>query len=1502
MDSPQSLVGKVIKGYELREEIGTGGFGAVYRAEQPSVGREVAVKIILPEYANNPAFIRRFETEAQLVARLEHLHIVPLYDYWREPNGAYLVMRFLRGGSARDMLKAHGAWEVHDVSRLLDQITSALAVAHRNQVIHRDLKPDNVLLDEVGNFFLADFGIAKDMSSGSNYKTGPVIGSPAYFSPEQIRALPITTHTDIYSLGICLYELLAAQHPFTGTKAHGMVFKHLTEPLPHIREIRPGLPEAVNMVIQRATAKNPDDRFSDILGLASAFRQAIGVHRSSFSDDTDTIVIDPKPIRTQTTPAMGTSVPEPENPYKGLRPFKEADTDDFFGRDTLVNTLVERLRHERWLTVIGPSGSGKSSAVYAGLIPALRRGTLPGSDHWFYVTIHPGIDPLGELENALLRIAVNPPSSLMKQLEESERGLLRVLKRTLPDDHSELVMMIDQFEELFTLVDDEALRLHFMRSLLTAVNEPRSRLRVVLTLRADFYDRPLLYPEFGDYVRRSTEVVLPMNRRELEEAILRPAERMGLIVEPQLVAAIIRDVGVGTGVLPQLQYALTELYERRDGRVLTLEAYREIGGVSGALARRAEELYTVLWEPTKSAAEQVFLRLVTLGEGTEDTRRRVLRAELLSMEAQQTNQAVSYVLDQFGKYRLLTFNNDPQTREPTVEIAHEALIREWTRLRDWLENSRVDLRFQRQIAAAAQDWQENNQDPSYLARGTRLAQLREWSENTRLQLSELERDYIDASIAADRARQAAEAQRIAREEELEARSQGRLQAIVIVTTVAAGIGILLAGLAFNQTRIANENANERGTAVAVADEQRITAERNAEEAQSLALAAAAQQAFTEGNNDLAVSLARESVQITDPPTQAQRVLAQIGYAPGTRQRFTGHTNFVLDAVFSPEGTHIVSASADSTLRLWDIASGESVQVFRGHSAAVNGVDISADGTRIVSVGADRTVRVWQISTGEQLNMLETTASVLTVRFALDSDHVLLGDTEGTIYLWDLQSSTFDTIYSGHRGQVWEIDYSPTGRVIASASSDGTVRLWNATAGNELRRLSGHEGRVLSVTFNPGGQTVVAGGDDQIIRLWDTRFGQNIRQFFGHTGVITSVGFSPDGQQIISGSEDQTIRLWDVNTASELLRLQGHTASVSAVHFNPGTQQVLSASRDNTLRLWDLQSGAELQRFVWDDSDLVDVRSSSGFALVGVAGTGLELWEFNSGSVTSTIAPANRDMQRLTAISLSPNDRLAATGSRDGALTVWDLNSGLELLRIMGHDSTVTAVAFTPNNREVISTSIGGRIVRADAGTGEIFYRQVIPVPQVNAMRMIPNSNQLLLATNTGQILTLDPQDATITKVIGSHDGAVTSLFVSPDGTQAVSGGADRSVRLWDLTATLPSEAQIVRLDGHEGHVTGVTLTEDERYILSVSEDGTLRIWDLALSDAIQVIRGHEGAIYSLALVPNTNTVLTIGADRTLRKWQILDLPTLQTWIADNRYGEELTCLQREQYRIPPYCD
>ncbi len=501
------------------------------------------------------------------------------------------------------------------------------------------------------------------------------------------------------------------------------------------------------------------------------------------------------------------------NPYKGLRAFQQTDAHLFFGRDNLTQRLLDRMMESgeasRFLAVVGPSGSGKSSVVRAGMIPALKQGHVSSSENWFIADMIPGPRPMDELEVALTRVAARPSVDTMAQLARDDHGLHRVAGMLLPDN-GELLLVIDQFEEVFILSHDDERRKHFLALLCEAVKHPRSRMRVVITLRADFYDRPLMYPAFAELMRTRMETVLPLTPEELEQAICRPAERVGMTVEPGLVAAMVVEVTEQPGSLPLMQYTLTELFERRQARTLTLATYNAMGGVLGTLTRRADEIYDGLSEPEQEASRQLFLRLVTLGESTEDLRRRVSRSELAKMDID--SRMLDELIHKFADYRLLTMDHDPVTQEAVVEVAHEALIREWGRLRTWLDENRDDIRLQRLLAAATQQWRTMNNDVSCLLSGTRLAQFVEWAQVTTVALTTEERAYLDASI----------------EEQLRQRARRRFvrRLALTITTLSAILMMGLMLLAFDREGSAQEaRATSDAYAMAAFEQQQVAIRR-----------------------------------------------------------------------------------------------------------------------------------------------------------------------------------------------------------------------------------------------------------------------------------------------------------------------------------------------------------------------------------------------------------------------------------------------------------------------------------------------------------------------------------------------------------------------------------------------------------------------------------------------------------------------------------------------------
>lgn len=1455
--------GQTLKGYELRQLIGQGGFGVVYRAYQPVIDREVALKIILPRYANNPTFIRRFETEARLIAKLDHIHIVPLYDYWREPDIACLVMRWLRGGSLHALLESRGALEVPVVGRLLEQIASALATAHRNGVVHRDLKPANILLDEEANAYLADFGIAKILSPDTpTVVDDDRYGSPDYVSPEQVTGQPISPLTDIYSLGVVLYTMLTGKKPFSDPSTTTVIRKHLYESLPPLQAERPDLPHALNVVIWRATSKQPEARYPDAMSMVSDFK------RITLSQETSSRIL--ANLAAPTTPArvlsqlpqqtIDLNVPsDPQNPYKGLRAFEEEDAADFFGRSAAVERLVKRLSEtrveRRFLAVVGPSGSGKSSVVKAGLIPALRQGVLFGSENWLVVEMVPGAEPFAALEAALLKIAVNVPDRLAERLRAGGDGLLQIINHMLPDDVPELALVIDQFEELYTLVSDESTREAFLDSLARLVTAPGSRVRVIITLRADFYDRPLQHPEFAALMGEQTELILPMTLGEMERAIISPAERQYLRFEPGLVETIINDVSQQPGALPLLEYALTELFDRRDGFTLTSAAYAAVGGVSGALGRRAEEIYQQLDADDREIARQVFLRLVAVSAEGEATRRRVLQSELLTLSTDRPR--LQQVIAAFGQARLLTFDYEPVTRAPTVEIAHEALLRVWERLRDWLDDSREDLLVQRRLALAASAWDSSRRDASFLATGTQLAQYEHLMNNRALALNDSEIGYLQASLAARRRA----ARRI------------RLFIATLIVLTAAAVGLSLVAL-------------DR-EAAAVAERNRADMEANVSRSRELAMTALAGDVPA----DLALLLSLEALQTADTfearnsllltlQSQPQLALFLHGDAPirslalspdgrwlvtgdldhrlilwdaqtGTRlaQSQAGHTDRINAVAFNTDNTILASASSDGTLRLWKVAAGGAAlepqgEPLTGHADAVWTAAFSPDGRLLASGGADGDIRLWDARTGEAVGRPVKTgdATVYSLAFRPDGQMLVSAGDSSTIQRWTVNQNTLEASgepLSGHRNWVLAAAFTPDGQLLASSGADEQIMLWDVSAGQVLGQIdTGHADWVRSLAFSPAGDLLASASRDHTVRLWSLESGDMIGQpLAAHSGEVWSAAFRPDGQMLISGGGDGKVIFWNATNQQPFARVLGtHGDPVIAIAFSPDGRQLASAGGspsgqdvDDSIRLWDTATGAETRVLLGQRRYITDLKySPDGKRLASASGDQtIMLWNPATGqAIQGWDNPGGKPL----VLAFSPDGQMLVSGDENGAVAFWDGTTGQAVASALTvHGDEVLSLAFSPDGKRLASGSRDGTIILWDVTTRQ---------PR------------------------LEP--------LAAHTGAVASLAYSPDGRILASGSGDGAVMLRDAATLQPLGQPLVTGD----EVSSITFSPDGKTLASGSLDSTISLWDVATEQRLGLpFTGHTDWVTDVAFAPDGRTLASAGADRSVALWDV----SLNSW-------------------------
>ena len=1427
-DPELEIAGRSLRGFRLLEKVGEGAFGVVHRAVQPQVAREVAVKVVRPVLANDPEFIRRFEAEARLVARLEHPHIVPLYDYWREPDGAFLVMRFLRGGSLREAL-AGGPLPLDAALLVVEHVGAALASAHRQGVVHRDVKPGNILFDEERNAYLSDFGIARDVSTAlTPDRAAATTTSADYVSPEEIRGELPSARADVYSLGRVLAAMVGAQ-----------------------------LPGGVEEIVRRATAADPEERYPDASAMVAALADAA---RSG--------------VRAVAVPAGPA-----RNPYKGLRPFLEPDAPDFHGRESLVGRLAGRLRGDdpgtRLVALVGPSGSGKSSVVRAGLVPAVRA----GSPRVFVAEMTPGEDPFAELAAALVGLAsAAPPSGLAGRLEAQPESLAGLVAGLLPDEASELLLVVDQFEELFTVVADEARRTAFMAALRAAA-APGSRVRVVLTLRADVLDRPLAHAGFAEVLQAGTELVVPMGAGDLERAISGPARRAGVAVEPALLAELVSDTIGQPGALPLLQFALAELFDRRTDGTLTLAAYRELGGVGGGVARGAEAVFGALDAPGRELARQLFLRLVDPDAGMRGSRRRVLRSELDSLADDAAG--MERVVAAFAARRLLSFDRDPETREPTVEIAHDALLEAWDRPREWLEVAREDLRTQRRLASAARDWSDAGRDASFLLRGARLEQLERWREASDLALTPLERGFLAASLAERDRRRDEEAARRARERQLERRSLRRLRALAGVLAGAALVAVALTLFAFGQRADAER---ERRTAVARGFASAAVANLEVDAELSVLLAleavdhtrAADGSVLPEAEDALhrAVGASRIVLRVpgvggaldwspdgrlfaTEGPEESGLVDIRDATTGRSVRKFRGHDADVNLVAFSGDGTMLATSGDDGAVNVWNPDTGDRLQRFAGQGDQVWGLSFSRDGTLLAAAAwAEETVRIWDVRTGRPVRAVRSVPASFTTSFSPDGRRLAIPTFGQGAIVVDVRSG--DVVFElGREEVVSDVDWSPDGRWIATSTFDGTVSLWNARTGRFRTTLFGHRGEVVAADWSADSRRLATGSNDGTAKVWavDAAGARELLSISAQErGGGLWVAFSPDGRRLMTGDQGiSAVKVWDVSRTgpAEWANVPAAETPFGDVAFTADGREVVAANRNGSLAIWDASTGARKGTLPWadaPDAESTAIAAARGGAVAAAAGEAIRTWDLATRRPGFGMPSPGGALD----VAWSHDGRLLAMASGEGAARILD-RSGKEVatLRVAaGH--RVSAVVFSPDARQVATAGI--TIERPGSGTDAVSI--------------------------------WDWRRNRVVRTLRTTAGAVA---FSPDGTRVATAALFGPVRIWDAR----SGRTVERLVGHNGAVNDVAFAPDGSLVATASADGTVRLWDPATGRQALVLRGHGGAVSGLAFSPDGSRLASTGPEGVVRIWA-LDLDDLVT-IARRKLTRSMTGAECRQY-------
>jgi len=1460
---PRSARG--IPGYELRDEIGSGPLGVVHRAYQSSVGREVAVKTIQPLWANHPEFLRRFEVEAQLVARLEHPHIVPLYDYWRDPSGAYLVMRWMRGGTLEQRL-ADGALSVSQAEQLLSQLGPALASAHRSGVVHGDIKPTNVLFDEDGNAYLSDFGIATGLYGSADPHNLPA-GYP-------INGEAPCVQGDVGALGLLLYQCLsgveAPQTPVPGSILGEQPASLLPATIGEPDEI----PQQITDVLLRATAVDPDDRYAGVNEFMAAWESALGATDAEIDYD----------LRS-----------DARNPYKGLRPFDEPDADDFHGRERLIAQLADAVEADRLVTVIGPSGIGKSSVVKAGLIPTLRRGVVPGSDEWLITAMTPGRDPFGELAVALTRISVFPTVDLEETLRSGPLSLVDSARRLLPPD-TPLLLVIDQFEELFTLIDSEHDRSTFLDLLVETAAAQDGMIRIVLTMRADFMDRPLGYARFGDLFRKGVVLISTPSNTELRAIVEEPARAVGVRFEAGLVDRIVNDVEDQPGGLPLLEFSLSELFDQRDADLLTLSSYNEAGGVLGTIGRRAEVLYHDLDPVSQETARQLFLRLVTVSETGRDTRRRVSATELHRLGISED--AVASVLDAFGRYRILTFDRDPVTRTPTVEVAHEAVLSEWKRFESWIEDHREDLLLHRRLTAAINEWEDSGRDSAYLLSGGRLEGFESWVADTDMVITSVERDFLVTSRT--------------RDNEQRSKRNRRRSWILTGFAGAAVIALILAVAALYQSSLRSSEA-----AVNHARELSAGAMGN-----------------LDTDPELSMLLALEALSVTPEP---QREAVEALHAAV----LTSRTEFLLSSpddlplsdgpavTTTPDGT-VASTGAGDWITLHDGATGAFVGVLApgsllsgdGSPLGPPSIDANPATGEIAAVYGDGLLRIWGPE-GERVVWSADTVPGAPVYSPDGRWLAIVTDADPAVLsVWDATAG--DQLWIQELTEIHGpvVSFSPSGDELAIAwwsgieSGTGQVAVLDRVTGEEKRRVDPGVA-IGSIAWSPDGTQIFHGTEAGALMVWISDLAELVTVRTEHSGSLDEIEFSADGSLLATRSAGGTIKIWTTDPLDPIVTLPASDSGESMA-FSPDGGQLFASYDNGTVRAWTTQSeglGEWMAAAPTGSIFGLDVDVSGEYLVAHSAGGrfqpgGATMWrtdtgelqydldgltDFAAGGVTYLAAGDRFAAQDASVVAVEDSDETVVSY---GPIQIRDAVDGVVLFDLEGSEGfDRQQLSVSPDGRYLASGGTGDQGDGSSAsvyefGSGRLLHRLAHPDGIVTATAFSPD--RAVLATGScggtpGALRIWDWEREVLLQRVEYPGCIIRAAFSPTESIVAVVGYGPSLV--WDVDAS----HEIYTLAGDAGDAFSVTFSPDGQHLATAGMDGMLRIWDATDGSELLAISLSSTSLGDVVFFPDGDRVVAGSVDGSL--WVVaLDTDDLAS-IAQDRLTRTLTPDECARYHI-----
>lgn len=1373
--------GDAVDHFRVLRPLGRGGMGDVYVARDEQLGRRVALKLIRAPSSKIDRAAARARLEARTTARLSHPNIITIYAIGEHEGAPYLALELVEGETLRARLDA-GPFAIAEAIRAAVAIASALREAHRHGVQHRDLKPSNVLLGRDGRPRVVDFGLA-GLSSQEGTTDAGRGGTPAYMAPEQWNAGDLTPAVDVFAFGVMLHELLAGARPPDGD-------------VPPLTLERPDIPSALDEIVHDCLTLEPTARPS-----ASVVHERL----AALAD------------RANAAPARD------ESPFKGLLPFTEQDAGRFYGRDSEIASLVERLRSVAFVAIVGASGAGKSSFVQAGLVPRLReRGPLR------VVHLRPGRHPLATLAERVRSADVASRRSSTVSLSDSEAvepepeddhelddleteiaerpallgyHLQRIHERT----KSRVVLFVDQLEEIVTLTESDEERRAFMDAVCLAAEDPVLRVRTIVTFREEFLTRIVAASSVGGALQQILVLENP-GREALKHLLQTPVEAAGYEWEdPTILDEMTDDVADSRSCLPLLQFAAARLWDERDRdrRLLLRSAYERMGGVAGALAKHADAIMDGMPQAQVRAARTIFLRLVT----PERTRRTLSRAQLTS----GLDAGADDVLDRLSQARLLVAQRGDDDDDAAFEIVHESLIDSWDRLSTWLSKTSEERARIQEIEQAATAWKRRGRLPSALWRGDALRDAVRALEGSTTDVPELLRAFVQASSRRER----------------RARWQVRLATLAVI----AALSIAAVGFAIGQ-----RDANR---------EREVAVQRRAQ-----AQLEAARAAYTRGRTLEARAILRASLETSDS-VAARWLWRRLVEDPLVWER--RYSPYMLDVAFSPSGDRLALGTSTGAVLIVDPQTARAITTLRTTGGPILALHWSDDGRTLLAVDPRRSTSVWSedgverrigdrgeleagalIGDGETMLagvgadvQLRSTRDGKVLRtvgrhddgvraLAATGDLAVSAGNDGSVRLWRGPGHEADGRFDVPDTRFRAVALSEDRALIAAGSEDGRIFVWRVEDRSLLWTGAGHDSFVRRVRFARGGKRLVSTADGGVV-VWDVATKKSVRTFDCPDRAI-GASISPTGE-VAFGCRKGLVRVMrlDVEPNGDV-RTAHHSETISPC-ISPNGKLVASGSSDNRVLLWDVETGRRRpialrhEHAVWSTIFTAD----GDTIITGQEDGEIRLWDVSSGRVRRTMPGHTGGIYDLA---IGANEKILASASVDGTMRAWNLEDG-----------TLRWSKAVGCNHQTVDVDAEGRVLHGCVGRDAGLYVWSIDGERVDEFdRGTPttwtawNGEAVLLQNPTGRLLSWRPTTGETTELQGEakdyvigwdrrsqriakadierfsfvdldggnktakkfgHHAFTNYMGFAPDGRSAVSSGGDGAVRLWDTATAEP---------------------------------------------------------------------------------------------------------------------